>query len=1560
MKKKFFLTLLILVPIVIAANGSGLIERLYNYLSLYNQVYPEEKVYIQTDKTYYKPSEHIWYKALLLGSNDNKPSAVSDVLYVELKDPKGNIIFTNTHNTLDGTSDGKFYLEDEAPGGIYTLVGYTKWMKNAGEELFFKKEITVQRVITPRLLLKLEFEKRAYGPGDEVVGMLSVSNLRNEKTEGSSIQSTVKIGGATIETINNTTKEGEAKIKFRLPENLNTTDGILQVVVNEKGLQESIIRSIPIVLDKIQVQFLPEGGDLIAEAPGKVAFKALNEFGKGADVSGKIVDETGNTVASFESFHLGMGAVEFTPKAGKSYFAKIEKPLGNPDLVALPEVSSKGYSLNLKSKKERTLTWSVYAWQNTELTLVGQTQGEIYYAKKINLKKGTNKVTVDTNNFPIGVAVFTLFDESDKEAAERLVYLNPEKGLKIQIEPDKQTYAPKEEVKLNIKTTDKDGKPVAANLGLSVVDEQLLAFADDKQDNLLSYILFSSELKGEIQEPFFYFDETQAKAKEAVDYLMLTHGWRRFAWNDIYKPSETHVENAEKISSVYGYVQDVNKKLCQADVYLIEKGGRRKIAKLRTTSEGYFAFHNIDITQDIVLVTAKPNYIKLFKETPQLEAKVLFDNMDMRMYKKQTQNISMEDGMFEDRFASIEEPVIIDFIPPVIVGEILDDMQLYSMSESMILDDIDIAAFKDSRELSETVVIGYGTSRRSDITGAVTSVSQRELSSAPSAWGLSGRISGISVQPFDVTPNASGKLAIQSNTSFGDGNNGFWMLRDNILFSNPISNSQSVFDLLDSNRKREVSIFRSPANIKYLGRALNGVVYIETTLPRFRMKTDKSEYYNATYLSRRTFYKSSEFTQRTNNYDMLNSTVYWNAQVKTDKKGEATVTFQNNDASSSFRITTEGVSPFNGLIGSTTCKISTQKPFSIDVKTPFFVGYNDIVEVPVMVKNNTNKQIQADVRIDLPAVFSSISQTKESIQIDAQATQMVYFRFSAKNEQGDQYISISGETPDYEDKITSYVTVRSIYFPAQYGFSGREMDKSQEFEIASSVKNSIKAEVVCYTNFVEELFDGVESIFRQPSGCFEQVSSSTFPNIFALQLLNAIGSDDERVRERALTYLELGYKKLAAYEVKGTGGFEWYGGSPAHEVLSAYGLVEFYEMNKVYNHIDKQMMERTRKFILSRKNGTGGFKQNNGMYGFSGAPEKVNNAYIVYALTETGNSAEIEKEYQATLSESLKSKDMYRMALMANAAYNMKDTKNYNELMGAFKSFVQENKNLDALSKKAQASIVRSYDKNLAKETAAFWLLALLKSSGSDMQLIDKCVDFISQGRQGGSFGSTQTTTICLQALTKYAYILKNQSLDGFLTIYNNNEEIEQIDLSNFDNYYEGKMVLDISDFVKEGRNNIRITYSEMEKPYPFTVNVYWDKETPETSELCPLHLSVKLEKENVKRNETVRLSASLKNTKSTGQPMSIAIIGIPGGLSLQPWQLKEMQEKGVFDFYEIINDNLVAYYRELGPNEEKIINLDLKAEIMGTYKGMASSAYLYYSDVYKHWVDGFSVTVTE
>lgn len=150
----------------------------------------------------------------------------------------------------------------------------------------------------------------------------------------------------------------------------------------------------------------------------------------------------------------------------------------------------------------------------------------------------------------------------------------------------------------------------------------------------------------------------------------------------------------------------------------------------------------------------------------------------------------------------------------------------------------------------------------------------------------------------------------------------------------------------------------------------------------------------------------------------------------------------------------------------------------------------------------------------------------------------------------------------------------------------------------------------------------------------------------------------------------------------------------------------------------------------------------------------------------------------------------------------------------------------------------------------------------------------------------------------------------------------------------------------------------ERQIPYP-SVDVQWYTKKPQSSEHCKVSLSTTLSTPTVRVNEIVRLTAVLKNESFDELPMTVAVIGIPAGLSTQPWQLKELQEKEVFDFYEIMNGNLILYYREMPPNGQHIINLDLKAELPGSYLGTASSAYLYYTNEYNYWIKGNSITIT-
>jgi hypothetical protein len=433
MKKTYLFLFISAILILISAfqtfEDSPFILKLKDKIRLYNASYPEEKIYVQLDKPFYKPGENIWFNVFVLNSNSHKPSSLSDVVYVELIDTKGNVATTTELVVNEGTANGDFLLQEKAPGGLYQIRSYTLWMKNFGKEAFFAKQVPVQRIIAPRLLLKLDFEKESYGPGDFVTAKLNVSNLKNEKLGNIDFDYTVSLSGNQV--LNSTAlteSDGVAIIKFKLPDTLNTPDGLLNVIVKSNGTVESISRSIPIVLDKITLTFFPEGGQYIESAKCRIAFKSLNEFGKGADIVGVVVDKNNNQITRFESVHMGMGSFELTPSSGDKYFVRIERPAGNKSLIPLPDPTNGGFVLNLKNKSESLIEWIIEAPSDGEAYMVGNAHGELVFSKKISLSKGSNKLVIPTEKFPIGITAFTLFDHNGNAQCERLVFLGGEKN----------------------------------------------------------------------------------------------------------------------------------------------------------------------------------------------------------------------------------------------------------------------------------------------------------------------------------------------------------------------------------------------------------------------------------------------------------------------------------------------------------------------------------------------------------------------------------------------------------------------------------------------------------------------------------------------------------------------------------------------------------------------------------------------------------------------------------------------------------------------------------------------------------------------------------------------------------------------------------------------------------------------------------------------------------------------------------------------------------------------------------------------------------------------------
>jgi hypothetical protein len=280
-------------------------------------------------------------------------------------------------------------------------------------------------------------------------------------------------------------------------------------------------------------QFFPEGGDMVGGLTSKVAFRVVDQNGKGIDFKGGIINEHNDTVATFVPLKFGMGTFLFTPAAGSSYMAII-KIKGKQDVVKqLPAVMKQGYVMELWDDGSNQIKVTVHS--NTGLTaapvyLFIHTRQVVKYAESNALTNGTATFLIDKNKLGEGVSHLTVFNSDKQPVCERLYFKKAPQRLLIQAGTDQAEYLNRKKVNINIQAAGQDGKPLAAGLSMSVYRKDSLQRTDPA--GIQSYLLLTSDLKGTIESPDYYLSDAPSVA-EATDNLMLTQGWSRFKWNNV-------------------------------------------------------------------------------------------------------------------------------------------------------------------------------------------------------------------------------------------------------------------------------------------------------------------------------------------------------------------------------------------------------------------------------------------------------------------------------------------------------------------------------------------------------------------------------------------------------------------------------------------------------------------------------------------------------------------------------------------------------------------------------------------------------------------------------------------------------------------------------------------------------------------------------------------------------------------------------------------------------------------------------------------------------------------
>ncbi|MGZ3812882.1 MAG: TonB-dependent receptor plug domain-containing protein [Mucilaginibacter sp.] len=364
------------------------------------------------------------------------------------------------------------------------------------------------------------------------------------------------------------------------------------------------------------IQFFPEGGELINGVRSRVAVKSMNANGFGLDIKGVITDNEGNEVAAFETQHLGMGVFALMPQAGKTYKANITNADSIKFSVDLPQAHNEGFTLGINNSasdsiyvKLATNDQMFRSKQNSVFYLVAQSGGKIYFTAEGKLTGPVFTTRIPKNRFPSGIVQFTLFSQTGEPLNERIVYVQNNDTLKLTLSSPSTRYLTRQKVKIAINAKGPDSKAATSSFSVSVINESRVPLKENSESTILNTLLLTSDIKGFIEEPNYYFTNVNDKTRADLDILMLTQGYRRFEWKKVLNDTTSQItyQPQSSLALVGGIKTPAGKPLPKSRVTMV--ASTKLFADTVTDIEGNFNFKNLDLpdTAKVVLRARKAN-----------------------------------------------------------------------------------------------------------------------------------------------------------------------------------------------------------------------------------------------------------------------------------------------------------------------------------------------------------------------------------------------------------------------------------------------------------------------------------------------------------------------------------------------------------------------------------------------------------------------------------------------------------------------------------------------------------------------------------------------------------------------------------------------------------------------------------------------------------------------------------------------------------------------------------------------------------------------------------------
>lgn len=557
-----------------------------------------EKIYLQLDANAYTLGNIVWFKCIVLNACDHVPSKLSRVLYVELITPGEIIKEKKLIKIENGIGQGFFFLDKNMEEGLYQIRAYTEWDKNFDSDFFYTEYIHVfahkinsstESPISNITLIKEENANRLTATFDPEM----IDSLQKRK-----LTVIVSIDDQTETLELKSDRNDQFTLDYPVGEYSHFATIQMQTESNKRFTKTIVLNE-----DILDLQFFPESGEMVHGPQSRVGFKALDANGQGKEIEGEIVDENDVVINSFKSNILGMGSFLLTQAdSTKKYYARLQtSEEGEVLMYPLPKVAAKGNILAVERRGDNIIFAALSNYiENDSINLALTCRGMNLYDLRLGLKDGSASVIIPIEKLPEGIIACTMKDRNKQPVAERLYFVEkPQSRINLDLSTDKAQYKKREETKLDIQASNSIGDPINANLSVLVINKKQLGEIQSTRQNILSYFLLESELKGRIENPGYYFGSDTSRQTD-LDALMLTQGWRKYHYSKKYEELNYKAERSLNIKGYVGdyFFENIRKR---AELTLMTLGKEdNSVYKQSTDDKGNFIFNLYDASGDPV------------------------------------------------------------------------------------------------------------------------------------------------------------------------------------------------------------------------------------------------------------------------------------------------------------------------------------------------------------------------------------------------------------------------------------------------------------------------------------------------------------------------------------------------------------------------------------------------------------------------------------------------------------------------------------------------------------------------------------------------------------------------------------------------------------------------------------------------------------------------------------------------------------------------------------------------------------------------------------------------